>query len=267
MRHPALGVFSQVIVAALLAAGAAAVAPRQPSQTTPQDPQRPTFRTEANFVRVDVYPTSGGKPLLDLRKEEFEVLEDGRPQAIETFEHVRISAGGPQSERADPGSIEAMRQAAANPRSRIFVIFLDAPHVTADGARNIGQALDPVPRSLARARRSRRRHDALDVSGRRGPRAKDPRHRERAARRVLGPAVHDGRGPARANLQVVLPGPAAGARAGQVRLRSREDPHGQTARSPQPRSAARSRAVFAGRPGRAKGHHRGHRGLGVVPAG
>ena len=99
---------------------------------------------------MDVYPTSGGKPLLDLRKEEFEVLEDGRPQAIETFEHVRISAGGPQSERADPGSIEAMRQAAANPRSRIFVIFLDAPHVTADGARNIGQALIRfLDRSLA----------------------------------------------------------------------------------------------------------------------
>ena len=141
MRHPALGVFSQVTVAALLAAGAAAVAPRQASQTTTQDPQRPTFRTEANFVRVDVYPTSGGRPLLDLRKEDFEVLEDGRPQAIETFEHVRISAGGPQSERRDPGSLEAMRQAAANPRSRIFVIFLDAPHVTADGARNISQAL------------------------------------------------------------------------------------------------------------------------------
>ena len=101
-------------------------------------------------MRVDVYPTSGGKPLLDLRKEDFDVLEDGRPQTIETFEHVRISAGGPQSERADPGSIEAMRQAAANPRSRIFVIFLDAPHVTADGARNIGQALVRfLDRSLA----------------------------------------------------------------------------------------------------------------------
>ena len=137
-------------MAALLAAGAAAVAPQQPSQTTPQDPQRPTFRTEANFVRVDVYPTSGGKPLLDLRKEEFEVLEDGRPQAIETFEHVRISAGGPQSERADPGSIEAMRQAAANPRSRIFVIFLDAPHVTGRRRAQHRPGAHPVPGSLAR---------------------------------------------------------------------------------------------------------------------
>ena len=141
MRRPAISVFPHVTVAALLTAGAAALATQQPPEKTPQEPQRPTFRSEANFVRVDVYPTSGGKPLLDLRKEEFEVLEDGRPQAIETFEHVRISAGGMQSQAADPSSIEAMRQAAANPRSRIFVIFLDAPHVTSDGARNIGQAL------------------------------------------------------------------------------------------------------------------------------
>jgi VWFA-related protein len=141
VRYPAVGVCSQLIVAALLAAGAAAVAPQQSTEKTPQEPQRPTFRSEANFVRVDVYPTSGGKPLLDLRKEDFDVLEDGRPQAIETFEHVRISAGGARSERADPSSLEAMRQAAADPRSRIFVIFLDAPHVTSDGARNIGQAL------------------------------------------------------------------------------------------------------------------------------
>jgi len=141
VRHPAIGLFPHVTLAALLTAGAAALAPQQQPEKTPQEPQRPTFRSEANFVRVDVYPTSGGKPLLDLRKEEFEVLEDGRPQAIETFEHVRISAGGMQSQAADPSSIEAMRQAAANPRSRVFVIFLDAPHVTSDGARNIGQAL------------------------------------------------------------------------------------------------------------------------------
>ena len=141
MRHPTLSLFPHVTVAALLTAGAAALATQQPPEKPPQEPQRPTFRSEANFVRVDVYPTSGGKPLLDLRKEDFEVLEDGRPQAIETFEHVRISAGGTGSQAADPNSVEAMRQAAANPRSRIFVIFLDAPHVTSDAARNIGQAL------------------------------------------------------------------------------------------------------------------------------
>lgn len=69
MRYPAVGVFSQVALAALVAGGAVVIA-RQAAQgsaqgTPQQDPQRPTFRTEANFVRVDVYPTSGGKPLHD----------------------------------------------------------------------------------------------------------------------------------------------------------------------------------------------------------
>jgi len=44
-----------------------------------QDAQTPTFRTEANYVRVDVYPTANGAPVVDLRQEDFEVLEDGVP--------------------------------------------------------------------------------------------------------------------------------------------------------------------------------------------
>jgi VWFA-related protein len=87
-----------------------------------------------------VYPTLAGKPLGDLRREDFELFEDGRPQTIETFEFIRVPAA-PHAPLADPGSLEAMRQAAANPRSRVFVIFLDAPHVTADGARHVGEAL------------------------------------------------------------------------------------------------------------------------------
>ena len=43
-----------------------------------------------------------------------------------------------------------MRQAAANPRSRVFVFFLDAYHVTFEGAKNIGPALIKfIERALA----------------------------------------------------------------------------------------------------------------------
>ena len=153
MRQIAPRLRPRTYATAVLAVGVAALAaqtppaPPPPAQTSPptrqqQDPQRPTFRTEANFVRVDVYPTAGGKPVGDLGKDDFEVLEDGRPQAIETFEYVRITPAGPAAaRRADPNTIEAMRQAAADPRSRVFVIFLDASHVTRDGARNIGPPL------------------------------------------------------------------------------------------------------------------------------
>src|SRR5712692_5211285 len=39
--------------------------------------QRPVFKTEANYVRVDVYPTVDGHPVLDLRQDELQLLEDG----------------------------------------------------------------------------------------------------------------------------------------------------------------------------------------------
>ena len=52
----------------------------------------PTFHTEANYVRVDVYPTVDGQPVLDLRQDDFELLEDGKPQnhrAVRARRHSR----------------------------------------------------------------------------------------------------------------------------------------------------------------------------------
>ena len=48
-------------------------------------PPRPVFRTEANYVRVDVFPTANGVPVTDLRQEHFEVFEDKAAQKIEQF--------------------------------------------------------------------------------------------------------------------------------------------------------------------------------------
>ena len=47
-----------------------------------------------NFVRVDVYPTVSGQIVGDMKQAEFEVLEDGIPQRVETFERVAIRAPG-----------------------------------------------------------------------------------------------------------------------------------------------------------------------------
>jgi VWFA-related protein len=112
---------------------------QNPAGTTQN--QQPRFRTEANFVRVDAYPTKSGNPVQDLEQSEFEVLEDGVRQTIESFEHVVIRPAGPQTERLDPGSQREMLQAAQNPRNRVFVIFLDAPHVTVEASHNIKEPL------------------------------------------------------------------------------------------------------------------------------
>jgi VWFA-related protein len=105
-----------------------------------QQPQ-PTFRTEANFVRVDVFATQGGVPIGDLSAGDFELLEDGVAQKIETFEHVVVRPAGAQETRAEPDSQRQGNQMAENPRARVFVIFLDTYHVSVQGSHNISQPL------------------------------------------------------------------------------------------------------------------------------
>jgi VWFA-related protein len=98
---------------------------------------KPTFRTGANYVRVDMYATADGKSIEDLTAEDVEVLEDGVVQKIEAFEHVRVSPAGPQELRREPNTVEQSRQMAAEGRARVFVIFLDTYHTTIEGSANM----------------------------------------------------------------------------------------------------------------------------------
>ena len=66
-----------------------------------QDQQPPVFRGGTAFVRVDVYPLRDGKPVEDLTADDFEVVEDGKPQHIETFEFVRHSPVTADEDRRD----------------------------------------------------------------------------------------------------------------------------------------------------------------------
>ena len=124
--------------AAALAGGLAAQTP-PPAQAPPQ---QPTFRVATNFVQVDAYPTSDGRPVLDLTANDFEVLEDGKPQKIESFQHVVTRAAGPQEVRVEPTNVEAANQEAADPANRVFVVFLDTYHVEGTAALQIRRPLE-----------------------------------------------------------------------------------------------------------------------------
>ena len=145
-------VTARCLAAALVAAlGSLAFAHGQPpprGQTGQAQPpaaqeQRPTFRAEANFVRVDVYPTAGGKPVTDLKQEDFEVLEDNVPQEVRTFEHVVVQA--PTTEemaaRPEPNTVAQSRQMAAESKARLFVLYLDSYHISRSGAMSVRDAL------------------------------------------------------------------------------------------------------------------------------
>ena len=128
------------IAGLIAAATSAALYGQSTTQQSDQQP-RPTFRTEANYVRVDMYPTRDDQPIEDLKPEELEILEDGRPQKLATFEYVKVRPAGSQDTRLEPNTVAQSRQAAADPRARVFIIFLDTYHVQIEGSHRIRKPL------------------------------------------------------------------------------------------------------------------------------
>ena len=105
--------------------------------------QQPTFHTEANYVRVDVYATDAdGRPILDLKQDDFEIREEGKPQSPVQFEHVMIRTQGARDARAaDPNTVAESRSLMEASRARLFVLFLDDSHVEVSGSHNIRKPL------------------------------------------------------------------------------------------------------------------------------
>jgi VWFA-related protein len=59
-----------------------------PSQIPTPDDKEDVVRITTNLVQVDVGVTKGGKPVKDLKAEDFEIFEDGRRQTITSFTYV-----------------------------------------------------------------------------------------------------------------------------------------------------------------------------------
>lgn len=140
--------------ALVLAAGigllgqAPAPLPQAQAPQQPPPPRPPVFRAGSVLVTVDVYPQSQGTLVDGLTAEDFQVLEDGRPQTIDGLELVRVERMLSESERRDPNTVAESWAIAADPRNRVFVIYLDTPHVTVEGSNNIRRPLIDTLNSL-----------------------------------------------------------------------------------------------------------------------
>jgi VWFA-related protein len=100
-----------------------------PAAQQPDTQQPPTFRRAVNLVMVDAYPTAQGKPVLDLAQDEFQILEDGVPQSVAMFERKTFRAPVPEPLRAEPRTVAESNRMAADPRGRVFVLYLDTYHL------------------------------------------------------------------------------------------------------------------------------------------
>jgi VWFA-related protein len=156
---------------------------------------QPTFRAGTTLVEVSAVVTRDGRPVLDLRAEDFTVLDNGVPQSVVAFERVDLGRGALPSQRRDfvlvldDLHIEARRTQATidaalafvdalGPHDRLAVVFTAPPQGALDlttdreAARGRIRAFrgQYVPQALVRLRATTgsdegawRARDAMDV--------------------------------------------------------------------------------------------------------
>jgi VWFA-related protein len=120
---------TQMALAALAALLAASLAAQLPAASGSAKPQRPTFRTGTNYVRVDVYVTLDGRTVADLKPGDFALREDGVEQKLDSVEFVDPGPPVPEDVRVEPNTAQQSFDAATDPRARLFVIFIDTYHL------------------------------------------------------------------------------------------------------------------------------------------
>ena len=120
--------YARIAALFILTAGATLGA----GQTQPPVPQPPTFKVEVDYVEVDALVTDQrGTFVRDLKKEDFQVLEDGKPQTITTFSIIDIPTERANRPLFASQPIEPDVKTNAQPfDGRIYVMVLDDLHTT-----------------------------------------------------------------------------------------------------------------------------------------
>jgi VWFA-related protein len=118
--------------------------------TPPQPPL--TFRSGVDLIDVDVFVTDkDGRVVRDLTQDDFEIVEDGKPQAIRTFSFVDLpfarSAPSPADEAGAP---EPDVTTNTTVPGRVWVILMDAPSTAAPPQWRSGLAYDAYAKIVAR---------------------------------------------------------------------------------------------------------------------
>ena len=105
------------LVLAVLAGGA-----QQQPQPTPLD--APVFRSTVDAVELDAFVVdAAGNPVTDLTVDDFEILEDGRPQPITTFAVIDIPIERVEAPAAD--SLVSDVRSNQRPEGRIYLFAVD----------------------------------------------------------------------------------------------------------------------------------------------
>lgn len=110
-----------------LGADLSAEVQRAEAEAQSAKPAQPTFTVNVNVVDVDVtVKDAQGNFVAGLTADDFEVLEDGKPQAIQTFSYIELPAERPDRFRFAgqpvPADVRSNRDAESG---RVYIIILD----------------------------------------------------------------------------------------------------------------------------------------------
>ena len=119
----------------VLLAGTALTAGQAPAGQTqtgqpPAGASGPTFKVQVDYVEVDVLVTDArGNYVRDLKKEDFQVFEDGKPQAVTNFALIDIPIERAERPLFAKQAIEPDVKSNERPfDGRIYVMLLDEAH-------------------------------------------------------------------------------------------------------------------------------------------
>src|SRR4029450_5845963 len=107
-----------------------AAPPPPPPPPPPVPDQMPTFPAGVEQVIVDVVVTDKkGVPLTDIKQEDVQITDDGKPQTVVSFDAVSVPPAPPAPPAPKPRvSTNMLRE---ETRGRTFVIVFDDVHLTA----------------------------------------------------------------------------------------------------------------------------------------
>jgi VWFA-related protein len=132
-KRPGLAALFVLFAAAAITAdqNPPAQAPSQQQQPQPPPPQQgPTFRVRVDYVEVDIVVTDKqGNLVRDLKKEDFQVLEDGKAQSITNFTTVDIPVERADRPLYEDSPIEPDVKTNERPfEGRVYVMVIDDLH-------------------------------------------------------------------------------------------------------------------------------------------
>lgn len=129
-----LAISAFITTAFVLNAGSYTVTAQSQKQPPPGQEREDVVRVNTNLVQTDVMVFDKQGHFVDgLQRDQFELLVDGKPQAISFFEQVRAGSAKEQSLKLNTATIPSEKPTTVNEnRGRIIVFFLDDLHLSLD---------------------------------------------------------------------------------------------------------------------------------------